>query len=185
MKHPQLMRKPSQLVPALEPAPMSSLRSVLGIDPGLSGAIALYTPETRALVIYDTPTFTLTRGAKAKREPDATELARIIDASGPISHAFVEQVNAMPGQGVSSVFAFGKVYGLALGIVAANFIPLTLVAPLKWKRALSVPADKDGARARASQLLPEHAALWSRAKDDGRAEAALIAYYGSTYSEKE
>ena len=65
-------------------------------------------------------------------------------------------------------------------VVAANFIPLTMVAPLKWKRALGVPADKDGARARASQLLPAHAGLWCRVKDDGRAEAALIAYYGVT-----
>lgn len=153
---------------------------MLGIDPGLSGAFALFTPTTGALVVFDMPTFTLSRGGKAKRDPDATELARLVDAAGPIAHAFVEQVGAMPGQGVSSVFAFGKVFGLALGILAANFIPLTMVAPVKWKRALGVPAEKDGARARASQLLPAHAGLWSRRKDDGRAEAALIAYYGST-----
>jgi crossover junction endodeoxyribonuclease RuvC len=99
------------------------------------------------LEVFDIPTLSLSRGGKAKREADAVELARRIDAAGPIAHAFVEQVGAMPGQGVSSVFAFGKVFGLALGILAANFIPHTLVAPQRWKRALVVPADKDGARA--------------------------------------
>lgn len=168
------------LMPAAAALPPAEPRKVLGIDPGLSGAIALFTPATGALAVFDTPTLTLFRNGKAKRDPDAVELARLIDAAGHIDHAYVEAVGAMPGQGVSSVFAFGKVFGLALGILAANFIPHTLVTPLRWKRALSVPAEKDGARARASQLMPAHAGLWCRAKDDGRAEAALIAYYGAT-----
>ncbi|TAN71907.1 MAG: hypothetical protein EPN20_04200 [Magnetospirillum sp.] len=87
-----------------------------------------------------------------ERDPDVVELARLIDAAGHIEHAYAEAVGAMPGQGVSSVFAFGKVFGLALGILAANFIPHTLVTPQRWKRALEGPAEKDGARARASQL---------------------------------
>ena len=151
---------------------------IIGLDPGLSGAVAFLNDQDNDLKVFDTPTLTLSRGGKAKREPDMVELARIVGAAGPIAHAFVEQVGAMPGQGVSSVFAFGKVYGAALGILAAHFIPLTLVSPVKWKRALGVPADKDGSRARASQLMPAHAGLWSRCKDDGRAEAALIAEYG-------
>jgi crossover junction endodeoxyribonuclease RuvC len=166
----------SMTVPATAPTP----RVILGIDPGLSGALALFTPTTGALTVFDVPTFTLGRNGKSKREVDTVELARLIDAAGPIAHAFVEQVGAMPGQGVSSVFAFGKVYGLLLGVLAANFIPHSLVPPQRWKRALSVPAEKDGARARASQLMPAHAGLWCRVKDDGRAEAALIAYYGAT-----
>ena len=184
-------RRPSQHLLDLATASQAPLarqtaleaRTVLGVDPGLSGAIALFTPATGALIAFDTPTLSLARNGKAKREPDATELARLIDAAGPIAHAYVEQVGAMPGQGVSSVFAFGKVFGLVLGIIAANFIPVTLVAPVKWKRALNVPAEKDGARARASQLMPAHAGLWSRCKDDGRAEAALIAFYGATVGE--
>ena len=152
---------------------------ILGIDPGLSGALAFFTPGTGALVVHDVPVLALTRNGKAKREVDAVELARLVDAAGPIDHAYIEAVGAMPGQGVSSVFAFGKVFGLLLGILAANFIPHTLVPPARWKRALRVPAEKDGARARASQLLPAHAGLWTRAKDDGRAEAALIAFYGT------
>lgn len=167
------------------PAPLSiaAHRVVLGVDPGLSGAFALYTPASGDLAVFDMPVFILSRGGKAKREGDAVGLARLIDAAGPIAHAYVEAVGAMPGQGVSSVFAFGRVFGLALGILAANFIPHTLIQPQRWKRALGVPADKDGARARASQLLPAHAGLWSRVKDDGRAEAALIAYFGTTIIE--
>ena len=107
---------PMIATPAVARLPVESIRPVLGIDPGLSGACALYIPTTGALTVFDMPTLALSRGGKAKREPDAVELARLIDAAGPIAHAFVEQVGAMPGQGVSSVFAFGKVFGLALGI---------------------------------------------------------------------
>lgn len=76
------------------------------------------------------------------------------------------------------MFAFGKAYGTLRGVVAALGIPMTVVSPVTWKRALGVPAAKDGARARASQLLPDAAAHWQRVKDHGRAEAALIALYG-------
>lgn len=151
---------------------------IVGIDPGLSGALAFFSPD--GLVIHDMPTHALTRGGKAKREIDLIGLAQLIDsAKPPISHAYVEAVGARPGQGSVSMFAFGKAYGIVLGVLAANFVPHTLVPPQRWKKALGVPADKDGARARASQLLPQHAALWSRVKDDGRAESALIAYWGA------
>ncbi len=129
--------------------------------------------------IHDIPTHRLKRGGKAKREVDLTELARILDAgASTIAHFFLEQAGAMPRQGVTSMFSFGKVYGAILGIVAANFLPLTLVHPTRWKRAMGVPKAKDGARARASQLLPRAAGNWSLVKHDGRAEAALIALYG-------
>ena len=103
---------------------------IIGVDPGLSGAIAFYDGQRNDLKVFDMPTLALSRGGKAKREPDMVELARIVDAAGPVANAFVEQVGAMPGQGVSSVFAFGKVYGAALGILSAYFIPLTLVSPM-------------------------------------------------------
>lgn len=152
---------------------------VLGIDPGLSGAVALYNASNGALQVDDMPTHELKRGGKNKRELDLPGLAGLFDVNGLVRMAFVEQVGAMPGQGVSSVFAFGKAYGAVLGILAARNIPMTMVPPQRWKKALNVPAAKDGARARASQLLPSHAAHWKRVKDDGRAEAALIAYYGA------
>ena len=123
------------------------------------------------------PTLILARAGKSKREVDAHVLADWIECERP-GHALIENVGAMPGQGVSSVFAFGKGYGVIIGVLCALQIPVTFVSPQRWKKALAVPAAKDGARARASQLLPSAASNWSRVKDDGRAEAALIALYG-------
>lgn len=153
---------------------------IIGIDPGLSGAIACYDLEDERLVVRDIPTHELVRNGKKKREVDLYALARIIDDFASVQGArfWIEQVGAMPGQGVSSVFAFGKVYGVLLGVAAATFAPIETVPPQVWKRALKVPAAKDGARARASALFPNQSGLWARAKDDGRAEAALITAYG-------
>jgi crossover junction endodeoxyribonuclease RuvC len=151
---------------------------VAGIDPGLSGAIAWLDSATGAVVdIADMPVHVLARGGKAKREIDVHALVRLVAARRP-GHAFVEQVGAMPGQGVSSTFSFGRAFGTIIGVSAATGTPYTLVAAVKWKRALGVPAAKDGSRARASQLMPAAAHHWPLVKHDGRAEAALIAYYG-------
>ena len=153
---------------------------IAGIDPGLSGAVALFGAVAGAVIdVADMPVLTLMRGSKAKREVDGHLLADLLAGAG-IAHAYVENVGAMPGQGVSGVFAFGKAFGTVLGVLAALGVPMTLVAPASWKRALHVPAAKDGARARASQLMPTAAQHWRLVKHDGRAEAALIAYYGAT-----
>jgi crossover junction endodeoxyribonuclease RuvC len=153
---------------------------ILGIDPGLSGGIAFYDVAGNALTVLEMPIHHLTRGGKLKREIDIVELARLVDAHGPIGHAVVERVGSMPGQGVTSSFAFGKAFGITLGILAANFIPVELVPPTVWKRAMgiAVGAGKDASRARASALLPRYAAEWARVKDDGKAEAVLLALYG-------
>jgi crossover junction endodeoxyribonuclease RuvC len=176
---------------------------VIGIDPGLSGAIAFIERRPGGeiwLEVFDVPVHQIKRGKSAKKELDIQALSNFFDPqikvvpfipgnhlhfekrTWPPTHAFIEQVGAMPGQGVSSMFAFGKVYGAIIACVACHCIPHTLVTPVKWKKAVGVPvgggASKDGSRARASQLMPQHASLWARAKDDGRAEAALIAYYG-------
>ena len=159
---------------------------VIGIDPGLSGAVARYNSDAGSVIVMDMPTFTLTRNGKSKRDIDAVSLARIIDdfASEAGTCIYLEAVASRPGQGVSSVFAFGKAYGIALGIASATFCPVELVTPQVWKRALKVPADKDGARARASALLPGSAWQWPRVKDADRAEASLIALYGSMMGDK-
>jgi crossover junction endodeoxyribonuclease RuvC len=149
---------------------------IAGIDPGLSGAIALRDTDDGSMRVVDIPTFSLSRNGKNKREIDAVTLSIMLDLS--IGHAFVEQVGAMPHQGVSGVFAFGKSYGIIIGVLAARGVPMTFVNPRVWKKSLGVPAAKDGARARASQLMPSSAEWWTRVKDDGRAEAALIAYWG-------
>ena len=148
---------------------------ICGIDPGLSGALVFI--EGSFVDVSDMPTHALVRGGKNKREIDAHMLAAVLNDARP-GHAFIEQVGAMPGQGVSGVFAFGKSYGTIIGVLAALGVPMTFVNPRVWKKTLSVPAAKDGARARASQLLPAAAHWWPLVKHDGRAEAALIALWG-------
>lgn len=146
---------------------------ILGIDPGAKGAVALLANGSLARV-WDTPT-TLQNG---KARVDAGALASIVrDARA--DHAFLERVNAMPGQGVSSMFAFGRALGIAEGVVLGLGVPLTWLTPVEWKHGLRVPADKSGARARASQLFPSSSHHWPLVKHDGRAEAALIALYGA------
>lgn len=83
----------------------------------------------------------------------------------------------MPKQGVTSVFDFGVSKGIAIGAAAADLWSLRFVSPARWKRALGLTADKDQCRRRAIELWPEHAALFKLKRHDGRAEAALIAYW--------
>ena len=154
----------------------------VGIDPGLSGALAFLSGEE--LDVLAMPTLTITKAKGTRRVLDLTALANIIDdktKNAAKVSVFIEHVSAMPKQGVASMFSFGESYGAIKGIVAANFLPMTLVTPVTWKAKLKVSRNKDDARYRASQLMPRFAHLWSRRKDDGMAEAALIAFYGQNY----
>lgn len=151
---------------------------MIGIDPGLSGAIAFYGADND-LSVADIPTYVQKVNGKDRRRLDGHSLARLVANLASVGcHAILENVHSMPKQGVASTFSFGKVAGAIEQCLIDNGVAYTLVEPALWKRILGVPADKDGARRRASQLIPKHAHLWARAKDDGRAEAALLAYYG-------
>lgn len=141
---------------------------ILGLDPGLSGAYAFYWPAQDLVAAEDTPT--------ANGAVDAANLAAAIALMRP-SAAMIEMVGAMPKQGLSSTFKFGVAYGVALGIVAAQQIPVHLVTPAKWKRHFALPADKEASRMRALRMWPAQAELFRRKKDHGRAEAALLARY--------
>ena len=152
----------------------------MGCDPGLAGAIA-YVSGGKLEQVYDMPVLELSRNRKSKRELDLRELARMI-ADGPLpSVAYIEQVGAMPGQGVSSMFAFGKCVGGILGVISTLGITIHSVAPLTWKRfhRIDKNSGKDASRAAAKNLFPPASGLFARVKDDGRAEAALIAAYGA------
>lgn len=154
----------------------------LGVDPGLNGAIAIYMPADRRLRVVDIPTHTVKISGKQRKRLDARRLENELKAlvgSSRITLAAVEDVHSMPKQGVASAFSFGFVAGAIQQALTAHDIPITLVEPASWKRFLRVPANKDAARRRASQLLPFGADLWPLAKHDGRAEAALLAHYGS------
>ena len=154
----------------------------VGIDPGLSGALAFRSGEEMDVLAM--PTLTITKSKGTRRVLDLTALANIVDDKTKNAErvsVFIERVSAMPKQGVASMFAFGEGYGAIKGIVAANFLPMTLVTPVTWKAKLKVSSNKDDARYRASQLMPRFAHLWSRRSDDGLAEAALIAFYGQNF----
>lgn len=143
---------------------------ILGIDPGVSGAIAFFFSETHDRVaVEDVPT--------VAGEISAHLLADRIKTFGP-SIAIIERVSAMPGQGVSSMFGFGVSFGQARGVIGALNIPLHYVTPTKWKKHFRLSSDKEEARELAIRLFPTCAASFARKKDHGRAEAALIARYG-------
>lgn len=153
----------------------------VGIDPGATGAIALLDSYGELVEVHDMP---YAGGAVL-----VASLADVINAfsdmagAGPrygdgIVHAWVEQVHSHPGQGVASTFKFGQSYGAILGVLGALAVPIDHVSPMKWKRAMHVTKDKGTSRRLAAERWPRHADKFKRVKDDGRAEAALIALYG-------
>jgi crossover junction endodeoxyribonuclease RuvC len=150
---------------------------VLGIDVGLNGALALVA-DGDLLEVHDMPTLSLERNNKTKRMVNAQALSLIIRGA-KADGAYLERLNAMPGQGVTSMFSMGQSLGVVLGVLAACDVPTTTIPPRTWQKALDVPQGKDGSRYRAAQLFPENAEMFKRVKDDGRSDAALIAAYGA------
>lgn len=157
------------------------MTTYIGIDPGIHGAIAaLY--ENGALAIEDMPINEVKRNGKNKNEVSPQALADIIqtivDSENPLNfHAYVERVNAMPGQGVSSVFSFGRSSGIVEGVLAGLRVPYSLVTPQAWQKGTQRRDGKDGSRMRAMEIFPLNSKDFKLVKDDGRAEAALIAEY--------
>lgn len=150
--------------------------SVIGIDPGLTGALALYDPLSGSLDVADMPVHRI----GSKTVVDHYGLARIVDDWGRTTpHCWIEFVSSSPQMGVASAFKFGETVGVIRGVCAASFLPIETVTPPTWRKAMGVKGDKDESRARACALFPKHSGLFSRKKDDGRAEAVLIAAYGA------
>ncbi len=165
---------------------------IAGCDPGLDGAIAfLDTASMRLGAVISMPALNLAKGKGRKREISlrslAVQIAHVItDIGEPVDCLFLERVSSSPQMGVTSAFQFGRSYGGIEGIAAAFGWPIEYVTPAKWKKALGVPAEKDDAIDRATQLLSRDAALWvikrgniNAKQASGRAEAALIALYGA------
>ena len=150
---------------------------LIGIDPGAAGAVAILEPSGKLVQVFDTPAVEVNVGGRAKRRVCAEMLAAELRLYAPGAQAVVEQVGAMPGQGVSSMFAFGQAFGLALGVLAGLGVATVTVTPAAWKRDLRLSAGKDAARLRAAQLWPTQAAEFKRVRDDGKAEAALLAHW--------
>ncbi len=167
---------------------MNNGAPVIGVDPGISGAVAVYFPMPKTFAVLDIPIVeTKAAGRKTmRREIHEPVLSRWIaaHAAHPDLTAYVEQVGAMPGQGVTSMFRFGMAYGMVRGMLSAHEIPYTLVTPRKWKAKMRLGTNKDEARLIASRMFPEQSFFFDRKKDANRAEAVLIAVYGSRHGEE-
>jgi crossover junction endodeoxyribonuclease RuvC len=150
---------------------------IIGIDIGLAGAIAVVDAKGILETIYDMPT--LADGTKNRRTISAPLLHNIL-RDNRAEHAFVEYVGARPGEGAVGAFAFGRCRGIVEGVSGALSIPVSFITPASWKRAIGLPTGttKDASRSMAIARWPSHAEDFKRVKDDGRAEAALIAVAG-------
>lgn len=147
----------------------------IGIDPGATGAIAFVSDQGWLLDVVDMPYL--------DGHVIAPAVAEILRCGTRHHHpstvrAHVERAQSMPRGGVASMFRYGTGYGVLLGTLGALGISTETVPPAKWKKALGLSKDKAACRRRASELWPLHHERFARAKDDGRAEAALIALYG-------
>jgi len=147
------------------------MKTILGIDVGMKGALSFY--DENELIIYDMPIFKVKKGLAL----DVAQLVWIIQHEEP-DEAYVEKALLMPANGKSAYQKLGYAEGVIVGILSALKVPYTIVHPRTWKASMKTPKDKDAARMRASQLLPEFAHNWPLKKDDGKAEASLIALYG-------
>lgn len=146
---------------------------IMSCDPGNTGALAVF-EDGDLTEIHDMPTMAKLVGKGIT--VDAVSLSQII--TDDIDHFYVEQVSAMPKQGVTSTFNFGYSTGIIHGIVAARMIPMSLVRPVDWKRYCGlVKKDKDAARSFALQKYPHFVSSLGRKKDIGRADAICIGHY--------
>lgn len=146
----------------------------VGIDPGASGAIVLL-EDGHPIEWASMPIIKVGSATRV----NAAALFDFI-ASCCCTHVYVEQVGAMPGQGVTSMFNFGHSCGTVMGVLGAMFLPHTMVTPQAWKKSAGlIGTDKDAARARAIQLWPNWRELDKKGKGQALADAALIAKYGA------
>lgn len=154
---------------------------VAGIDPGKTGALSILYPDG-VVLLFDVPMTKL----KGKDQPAwslwARSWAMALDLNPPDA-IVIEEVSARPGQGVTSMFKFGRTLGFIHGIVAATTsVPIHFVTPSVWKGKLGLlNSDKSASREKVRTLFPRIAHTVERVKDDGRAEATLLAYYGRQF----
>lgn len=153
--------------------------SVLGIDIGVRGGIALLDQYGKLIDVWEMPC--LHDGAKNRRSINAPLLSAIVFKTH-VTTAFVERVGPRPKEGAVGAFAFGDCRGVVRGVLAAASIPVVWIAPPSWKRIVGIPPGKEGAkdaaRAKAIARWPDMAEKFRHKNDDGLAEAALIALAG-------
>ena len=153
---------------------------IIGIDPGISGSICFF-QDGKILDVIEMPT--MTEGKKNKRQVNGSQIyneisKRISIAENQETRVVIEQVSAMPGQGVTSMFNFGQSFGILKGICSAMQLSMYFVRPTKWKKHLNlINSEKDASRTRAIEIFPYFSSQLSKKKDSNKADAILIASY--------
>jgi hypothetical protein len=152
----------------------------VGVDPGMSGAIAVVSPLGELLNVFDMPVFAVTKrvsGKDRKRNHiNVHDLGHIL-APYAFERVVIEHVGPQPSDGAMQAFQFGFGTGALHGVAGAHSMQIETVTPQKWKKHFGISADKNEARQLATRRWPQSAELFKRVKDAGRAEAALIALY--------
>ena len=151
---------------------------IFGIDPGVSGAICVL-KNKKVIEVFDMPT--MIDGKKNKRQVNGAQVTNIIKEKLENEKEIavvVEHVNAMPGQGVTSMFNFGQSFGVIKGICSALGLPIYFVRPTKWKKYFNlIKTNKEASRTKVIEVYPEISSKLSRKKDSNKADAILIARY--------
>ena len=162
---------------------------IIGIDPGISGSICFF-KNGEIKDVIDMPT--MTDGKKNKKQVNGSQIyneisKRIIDLDKKNIKVVIEQVSAMPGQGVTSMFNFGQSFGILKGICSAMQLPMYFVRPAKWKKYFGlIKSEKDASRTKAIEMFPYFSSQLSKKKDSNKADAILIAsFYYETYKLEE
>ena len=162
---------------------------IIGIDPGISGSIFFF-HEGKVIDVVEMPT--MAEGKKNKKQVNGSQIfneisERIKKFDKKDIKVIIEQVSAMPGQGVTSMFNFGQSFGILKGICSAMQLPMYFVRPAKWKKYFNlINSEKDASRTKAIEIFPYFSGQLSRKKDSNKADAILIAsFYYETYKTEE
>tara|TARA_B100000686_G_scaffold232617_1_gene240242 strand:+ start:135 stop:629 length:495 start_codon:yes stop_codon:yes gene_type:complete len=153
---------------------------IIAIDPGINGAICFF-ENGNVKDVFEMPT--MAEGKKNKRQVNGHQIYnelsyRIKEYNIKNINVVVEQVSAMPGQGVTSMFNFGQSFGVIKGICAAMQLPIFFVRPVKWKKHFElINTQKDASRTKAIEMFPKISSILSRKKDSNKADAILIASF--------
>lgn len=146
---------------------MRVARRVVGIDPGLTGALAFLDFGGAIIEIEDMPVI--------GKDVNAHMISRLIQAYGPVDTAVIERAQSMPHQGIAGAFNYGVGYGKLLGVLATLEVPIVTLTASQWKKRWNLGKDKNLSRRKATERWPEWADVFKLVKNDGRAEAALMA----------
>jgi crossover junction endodeoxyribonuclease RuvC len=161
---------------------------IIGIDPGISGSICFF-KDGRILEVIEMPV--MTEGKKNKKQVNGAqiynEFLKRVNKKEDEIRVVIEQVSAMPGQGVTSMFNFGQSFGILKGICSAMQLPMFFVRPAKWKKYFNlINSQKDASRTRAIEIFPYFSTQLSKKKDSNKADAILIAsFYYETHQKED